>query len=374
MTDPTDSQDEFFRRLTAADPVDQNALPSPQSPSAQQLLEQAINHSPSNHSTINHENASHEMNQQSNPHPPNSYPPNLQPAGAGRQVTDPVDPSEFQFDHSTPAPGRTRGRGMLVAAAAAVLLLVGGVLVLAPDNTSPAVATVHSAAASTLEASTARITTVFSLEGQDGTDSGSVSGQFDAEYADDDVSFTVDLSTVEFDGPQGVPDPTDLPVSEARIVDGVIYINFGERWLAVETDGLLGSVVNQFADPRQVLETVQELTETTEVGPATVDGVATTHFQSVIDLGDEQLSSSGWLAFEGMPVESDGEVTVDLFVDDSGVLRQLDLSGDIQDTSGSGESGTFNVETRFYDIGADIVVEAPPASQTLEGLDGFLSE
>ncbi len=365
MTEPTESQDEFFRRLAAADPVDHDTLPSPQSPAAQHLLEQ----------TINHEKTSNEiMNDSPNTQSPNTRSPNLQPVGTVRQVTDPVDPSEFQFDHSTPAPARNRGRGMLVAAAAAVLLLVGGVLVLAPDNTAPAVATVHSAAASTLEANTARITTVFSLEGQDGIDSGSVSGQFDAEYADDDVSFTVDLSTVEFDGPQGVPDPTDLPVSEARIVDGVIYVNFGEQWLAFDTDGMLGSMVNQFADPRQVLETVQELTETTEIGSVAVDGVETTHFQSVIDLGDEELSSSGWLAFEGMPVESDGEVTVDLFVDDDGVLRQLDLSGDVQETSGSSESGTFNVETRFYDIGADIVVEAPPASQTMEGLEGFFTE
>lgn len=352
MTDPTNNpEDDFFSRLAAADPLDHDALPSATDPSARQLLENAMT-----------TNTPHSANQGSD-----------QTFGANdRKVTDPIDPSEFRFDHK-PA-SKQRGRGMLVGAAAAVLLLVGGLLIFSPDNTPSAVAAVHSAASATLDADTARITTEFTLEGTDGVESGEVSGQFDAAYADDDISFSLDAESLVFDGPEDAPSPDDIPVSEARLVDDILYVQLEDQWLAVDTDGILGNVVNQFADPRQVLETVQDLTETTEVGNAEVDGVSTIHYQSVIDLGDETLAQSGWLAFEGMGVDSDGEVTVDLYVDDDRVMRQLDLSGTVSDSAGSDEAGTFHIATRFYDIGQDITVEAPEGVVPIDPLQGLLGD
>lgn len=264
---------------------------------------------------------------------------------------------------------------MLVGAAAAVLLLVGGLLVFSPDNTPSAVAAVHSAASTTLGADTARVTTEFSLQGTDGVETGEVTGRFDASYSDNDLSIMVDLDELQFDGIGDAPSVDDLPITEARLVDDILYANIEGEWLAVDTEGLLGEVVGEIADPRTVLETVQELTETTEIGPVEVDGVSTTHFQSVVDLGEEtSLDQSGWMTFDGLQVDSDGEMTVDLYVDDDGVLRQLDLSGDVRETGDGGEFATFEVSTRFYDIGADFTIEAPEGVEPIDVLEGLFSD
>lgn len=247
-----------------------------------------------------------------------------------------------------------RSRGMLVGAAAAVLLLFGGLLVFSPDNTPSAVATVRSAAAAALDADSGRIETTFTASGTDGVESGSIEGSFEAYYSGDDIAFTVDVTGDEAGGELG-----EIPIEEVRLIDGVVYINEGTEWLAVDTDGLLGEMVTDFVDPRTVLETVQEVTEATEVGSATIDGVDTTHFQSVIDLADETLAESGWLGFEGADIDANGEVTVDLYVDDAGILRQLDIGGDVADIEDAGETGTFSVTTRFFDLGSDVTVEAP---------------
>jgi hypothetical protein len=360
MTDPTNnSADELIQHLAAADPLDHDALPSATDPSARKLLETTMTSQNSDLplSTDVESNRGHASAGT--------------PAEAGL-VTDAVDPSQFHFDHS-PAPKR-RGRGLLVGAAAAVLLLVGGLLVFAPDNTPSAVATVHSAASTTLEADTARITTDFTLAGSDGIDEGQVTGRFDAAYSDDDLSFSVDFSQFQFEGPEEGPTPDDIPISEARLVDDILYAEMDGQWLAVDTEGLFGNIVNQFVDPRTVLETVQELSATTEIGPADIDGVATTHYQSIVDLGDETLSQSGWMAFEGVAVDAEGEVTIDLFVDENGVLRQLNLSGDVRDGENSAETGTFEVATHFYDIGADFTIEAPEGVEPIDALQGLFSD
>ena len=60
-----------------------------------------------------------------------------------------------------------------------------------------------------------------------------------------------------------------------------------------------------------------------------------------------------------MNVEADGEVTVDLFVDEAGALSRFDLSGQIQPADGSDGSATFEVVTVFSDVGADLSIDAP---------------
>ena len=123
-------------------------------------------------------------------------------------------------------------------------------------------------------------------------------------------------------------------------------------------------MVSDFVDPRSVLGKVQELTETTEVGRETVDGVDVTRFRSVVDLQDETLADSGWLPTDGAPIDAEGVITVDLLVDDGGVLRLMEIGGDLRETVGAdGTAGTgtavFTVSTRFHDLGADIEIEAP---------------
>lgn len=347
MNEPTD---DLFQRLSAADPIDHHDLPTAEDGSAQRLLENAMSdQSPAHQTSISPIAAATDEN-------PYAWPTGDDATGA----------AVVELDKGR----RRRNPLLLLSAAAAVLLLVGGVLVFAPDNTPSAVATVHNAAAATADVDSARITINVEIDGTDGVEEGQLSGQLDAAYTGSDIAFSLQIEDQgdDFFG-------EEVPFNEARLVDDVAYIDADGEWFAVDTDGLLGDMVSDFLDPRAALAKVQELTETTEVGSATVDGVATTHYQSVVDLGDEEsLVSSGWLPLEAMDVDTDGELTIDLFVDGDGVLRQLDLSGDVQDTSGSGESGTFDIATRFYDFGADIQVEAPADVEVIDPLQGLLGD
>ncbi|MEM7275966.1 MAG: hypothetical protein AAF547_23015 [Actinomycetota bacterium] len=346
---------ELLRRLTAADPAAGNPLPSAFDPRAQEILEYAM-------STDTPDLAGT---------PAPTGPPTI-PTNGPITIPSAVERatgSGIEMIDAKPAAitGRPRGRGLLLASAAAVLLLIGGLLVFLPENTPSAVATVHSAAAAAADADTGRIETTVAVTGTDGVESGTIDASFLAAYAGDDLSVTVDLAAggaaaEEFDA---LAMAQEL-ANELVLVDDVVYINLDGQWLSVDTDGLLGQMVTDIVDPRSVLETVQGLTEATEVGSATIDGVDTTHFQSVIDLADESLNATGWLGFEGAPIDTEGEVTVDLYVDDAGLLRQMDLSGDVQDTGAGGENGTFEVSTRFFDIGADITVEAPADAQPFD--------
>lgn len=364
--------DDFMLRLAAANPVAGWDLPSASDPSAQQILENAMKFE----TPLNSEN------------PLNSETPATSAIGSTESYTDhyqrthvpladydgptpqaPAAPTPMIAERPAPAAARGRSRLMLVSAAAAVLLLFGGLLVFSPDTTPSAVATVHSAAAAAADADSGRIETTFSASGTDGEENGSVEGTFQAAYAGSDIAFTVDVDAIE-----GAEEFGELPVSEVRLIDDVIYVYEGDRWLALDTDGLLGQMVTDFVDPRSVLQTIQEITETTEIGSATVDGVTTTQYQSVIDLADETLTESGWLGFEGAGIDAEGEITVDLFVDEAGVLRQFDLSGDLQDTEGAGETGTFAVTTRFFDIGSDITVETPADAEVFNPLEGLFED
>lgn len=361
----TEHHDDLLNRLAAADPVDPTELPAATDPTAQELLRTTL-------AKDQNELALAGSTSSSTPQPtPQSESDN--PMTPPAITTDEPRPSGPVVDLDKARRPR-RGRGMLVGAAAAVLLLVGGLLVFSPDTTPSAVAAVQSAAQAAADADTGRITTTFTASGQDGEEFGALSGSFEAAYAGEDIAVSLSIDEVDASFPV-----EGLPATEARLVDDVIYVNPEGEWFAVDTDGLLGQVVSDFIDPRTVLETVQaELTETEEIGTATIDGVETTHYRSIVDLADESLSASGWVGFDGVPIETDGEITVDLYVDGDGLLRQLDVSGDLSETSATtGESvgsGTFAVSTLFHDLGGDITVEAPADVEVFDPMEDFFGE
>ncbi len=330
----TDSNDDLIQRLAAADPVDPGALPSGTDHAPQQLLENLMTTDSTSGSTTQDQDQEVELLDL----------PTVRGIDRYRQT------------------GRNRMR--VLATVAAALLLAVGFIVFSPDNTSPALATVHSAAQTTADFDSGRVDTTFSFDGTDGEESGSIGGEVLAEFSGTDIRITgsIDESSILPGEAPGVLPPN----GEARLVDGVLYVSEGEgdNWYAVETGGLIGQTVVDFVDPRSVLAEVEDLVETTEVGTVVIDGVDTTQYQSVVDVNDESLRETGWLPIEaGTDLEAEGEITVDLYIDGDGVLRRLGATGDLVETGGEG-TATFTITTNFYDLGADISIE-PPAEATL---------
>lgn len=334
----TDQPDELMQRLTAADPVERQSLPSPHTNQAKQILENTMKSDPSLNSPPLIPAADEPVRMLDLPDVP----------GVGRQ------------------PRSSRSWGLLAGAAAAVVVMIAGFLVFSPDNTTPALAAVQGAAQATADADTGRISTVFALEGTDGVEGEQIGGRLDASYAGADIALSVEL-----DDAVGTSGIGELPVADARLVDGVFYANDGSQWYAVDTGGFIGQALVDIVDPRTVLGRVQDLLETEEVGTVTLDGVETTQYRSIVDLGDDTLAESGWLPLEGVDIEAEGEIIVDLYVDDDGLLRRLDLAGDVQEPENGSGNASFTISTLISDIGGDISIEAPADATVIDPLEGF---
>ncbi len=325
----TDSPDELMGRLSAADPVGADSLPRSNDPTPQSLLETIMS---------------------------TDDPPMLDL------------PDVPGVDRYRPR----RNRGVLLAAIAAVVALVAGFVILSPGNTEPALATVQSAARTTAEYDSGRVTTTFTIDGEDGDQvEHDLDGTVDLVFDGDDVAITGDVAGSFTEG--GLDGgPGDFPSSaEARLVDGVFYASDGTTWYSLEAVGFLGESVVDYVDPRNVLTEVEELLDATEIGTETIDGVETTRYQSIVDLGDESLRESGWLGTEGPDVDLDGELIVDFYVDDDGVLRRLTASGDAVGTDGTDSgSATFEMVTTFTELGVDQDIEAPDDAMAIdEGIE-----
>jgi hypothetical protein len=118
------------------------------------------------------------------------------------------------------------------------------------------------------------------------------------------------------------------------------------------------------SSPDQILALLEDLGSVAEVGPATIDGDATTHYRTVIDV--QAAIEAGVAEFEALgPVDpaemasmfGDGPV-VDLYIDEAGNLRRIALA--ITGTEPSGE-GSFAASTTIdmFDHGADIAIDVP---------------
>ena len=341
----TPTTDDLLARLTAADPVDPATLPAADDPAPRRLLETIMTSATDNDT------------------------PDGGPADDADVVT-PLDLPEVQGIERY-APRSNRRLTTMAAVAAAVILVIAGFGLFAPDNSTPALATVHDAAATTANFDTGRISATFIVAGGDDTDSARIGGEVEAAFSGDDLQIVGDITESEFTGPEPIDDDVFPRSAEVRWVDNVLYGNDGTgQWYATGTIDLLGQTVVDLVDPRSVLGTVNELVETTEVGTAVIDGVETTHFRSEVDLGSESLNGSGWLAVEASQLATelqvDGNITVDLYVDGEGVLRQLDVSGDLAAIDeGEGEA-SFSASTRFHDLGGDIRIEAPADAVELD--------
>ncbi|MGI9616947.1 MAG: hypothetical protein ACR2QO_28785 [Acidimicrobiales bacterium] len=342
---PNPANDELLARLADADPIDPTTLPTSTAPAAQKLLEEIM----TNGHQLTGPDSNTDPSPNTDPHPDH-----------GAEV---LDLPEVDGIDRYAAPRRQRLG--VIAAIAAVFIAIVGFVVVSPNGTEPALASVQSAARATAEIESGRATTTFELEATDGDRSEMLSGEVQTEFSGTNVAASFSLD--ELAGELAEGNANFLPESvDVRLVDGVLYGYDGEQWFAVETGGTLGQSVVERVDPRSVLETVQDLVETTEVGAADIDGVETTHYQSVVDLADESLQESGWLPFDAADIEADGEMTIDLYVDADGLLRQLVVSGDAAATDGSNGSGTVLITSTFSDFGADITIEAPEAAEFLD--------
>jgi hypothetical protein len=189
----------------------------------------------------------------------------------------------------------------------------------------------------------------------------------------------------------GVPGAGDGRI-EVRYDGSVIYMKLpagesglpaGKSWLKVdigrvaESEGIDLDSLRDQDDPAQMLQFLRAgSTKVTELGVATVRGVATTRYELVLDLQrvtEESLDALG--LSEGEREEASREVermakelgttsiptTVD--VDGEGLVRRMTMELSFR---AEGKRVTMTTTSEFFDFGVPVSVSAPEARQVVD--------
>jgi hypothetical protein len=198
-------------------------------------------------------------------------------------------------------------------------------------------------------------------------------GSFD--FADKSGSMTLTLPATQGAGTQSVM---------IRVIGPTLYLSVpaltaadgGKPWVSVNLSSYLqkqgngGGALGDLStgDPTQILGLLQQASgDVTTVGPATVDGVATTHYRGTIDLSKTTPSAPAGTSVAS-PAQLQqlehafglGSLPVDVWVDSQGRARQVQVRLSLLGL-------TVSVTMNLGDFGAPVSVTAPPSDQTADG-------
>jgi len=186
----------------------------------------------------------------------------------------------------------------------------------------------------------------------------------------------------------GAPAGTDGSIDAIYVTeadDPVIYFKFGllsallpggKAWIrldiakagkaaGLDLSKLMGGAAQNPADALQLLRANGDFSA---VGTETVGGVSTTHYHGTVDLRKA-------LAAKGAPADliqrlldlgAPEQYPVDVWVDDSGYVRQVVMSYD-QTVSGTTVSTSMTMD--MSDYGTDVTISAPPADQVFDATE-----
>jgi hypothetical protein len=184
----------------------------------------------------------------------------------------------------------------------------------------------------------------------------------------------------------GIPGAGDTKI-QARMVDGVMYLNLGDigggsdqglsamtggkSWMKLDL-GALGQGSSGAggglgdADPGGTLDALRGVGDVERVGTETLRGVETTHYTATIDPQkalDETPAELRDKVQKGLD-ELGGPVPVDVWIDGDGQTRKIAMDVDAK-------AGRVSTNIEYYDFGTDVDVSAPPADDVFDLRDLF---
>lgn len=187
-----------------------------------------------------------------------------------------------------------------------------------------------------------------------------------------------------------IPGAPSKLVIEARVVDGVMYMSFGDvmeavaggrallpprlrgiKWLSLDLTSIKGAN-GLGSSPSSFTQTLEYLRAATDngvrtIGQERVRGVATTHYSARITKAQLEASlrknagSSplGKEALAGIAMFRDG-LTIDVWIDGDQLVRRETIDVPMNML---GQTGSMNMSIDFYDYGTPVDVQAPPVSE-----------
>ncbi len=268
---------------------------------------------------------------------------------------------------------------MVVRRIALALVVLGATAGLAACGVSKAIDPVAAAATKTEQAGGEKMAMTITITAAGRTSTITAEGAFDHQQGE----LTMDMS--------GLAQGSGITASALGAIkvlyleesgDPVVYMQFpslagtlpsGKSWIRVDlqTAGRkLGLDFNQLMsqssqNPAQALDLLRASGDVHEVGPATVDGVATTEYSGTVDLtraaklGGISDAAIQQLVDAGVPTD----VPVEVWIGDDGFVRKLDLT---EQLTAGGQSASVDLAVELSDYGTPVTVTAPPADEVLD--------
>lgn len=146
---------------------------------------------------------------------------------------------------------------------------------------------------------------------------------------------------------------------------------FGAKteWLAMPADegeSFASDFEDMPTDPNAMIAAFDEQGATVEkVGRENVNGVDATHYRVSLDIQAMDLTAEEQAELAESGILADGVIPLELWVGDAGyVVRMImEIDGTGNDAPTGEQFDTMTLRYDFFDVNADIVIEAPPESQ-----------
>jgi len=167
---------------------------------------------------------------------------------------------------------------------------------------------------------------------------------------------------------------------ELRVIDGVGYMSMplltmftGYEWIEFPEDES-GELTQGFTaganptNPTDFLEAMRDAdAEVVEVGRELVRGEETTHYSATVDVAklmedappEEREEIEAQIGASGLD-----KLPFDVWIGDDGILRRYEFMIDgtqVEVAEGDGEFESMRMVMEVFDVGAEVVIEAPPA-------------
>lgn len=287
-----------------------------------------------------------------------------------------------------PPSGRSMAKLALIPALA--LFVVAGLIIasVAPGGSADsAEAAIISAARQTSERATGRFEARVEASGMAAATGGAdtvtltTTGAYDADRGL--FSASIDTSQLLGSLPSGAALDDVGPTIDAVIAGDDVYLDvsplasvLGAEWIKVTLPDVAGEQgLPSVVDPGGVLDALEGAgADMDEVGRESVRGVETTHYAGSISLqeaydaipADERASLEqalgGVLDTMSLP-----DLPTDVWVDDDGLVRRVELSVDSGDfgVAGLESAGALTVSVEFFDIGEDVTIDVPTDDEAL---------
>ena len=243
------------------------------------------------------------------------------------------------------------------------------------------------------DVTSARIDMTMQMEGVTGSGDAplgiTVKGLYDLESMDAQMTMTIDGPMAAGLGGGEI---------ELRMVDGVMYMDVGSlaemlggagglslppgvKWLRLDLQEMMKSFggsgglgLPDSTDPTKTFEMLRDIAGDIEtVGREEVRGVETTHYRTTVDLAKASDSlPSDIKSMLGNLDGAFGAIPIEVWIDDDGLLRRMDMRFDLSSLLGSVSggsnlgSGIITMRMDLYDYGVEVDVEAPPAGETYD--------